>query len=220
MRVLVIDDHPVSLILLNHQLIIMGFSVLQSNSVEQAMGLLHNEPIDVVIIDCQILDMNGMKLKDFFCGQDNQSDFVQYITIGIVAADCSEIMLNELDSWIDFFISKPIDIKKLGTILSTCNDQINSTSTVPVKKNYSVLAILQETTSKDLDVALGCLESEDISLFTSTIHRIKGAYLMIGELEVVELCRNIESELNGDRDSQCLKLLLIALKNKVNFCAK
>jgi two-component system sensor histidine kinase EvgS len=216
MKILVVDDHPVSLILLNHQLIAMGFSVLQANSVEQAMVLVHQESIDVVIMDCQVLGMDGIKFVNLIRNQGNLTGLVKRIMIGVVTSDCSEIKLNKLVSCLDDVISKPIDIKELRAILSTHLERMKFTSTERVIKNHAVLRILKETTNKDLDVAFECLNSVKLSLLASSVHRIKGAYLMINDVEVVELCRKIENELNGNNNIQNLTLLLTALKNKVN----
>ncbi|EJL6586804.1 response regulator, partial [Vibrio cholerae] len=56
MKILVVDDNPLSLKLLNHQLTKIGFSVLQANSFENAIVLLQKNKIDALILDCQMLD--------------------------------------------------------------------------------------------------------------------------------------------------------------------
>ncbi|MGY3961967.1 response regulator [Aeromonas popoffii] len=217
MKILVVDDHPVSLILLNHQLIVMGFSVLQANSVEQAVVLLHQEPIDVVIMDCQMLGIDGIKFTTLIRNQNNLAGLAQRIIIGVVPSDCSEIKLNELASCMDKLISKPIDIQELRTMLSTCLECMQFTSTERVKNNHIVLKIIKETTNKDLDMAFEYLNSAKLILLASSVHRIKGAYLMINDVEIVELCRKIENVLNRDKNIQHLTLLLTTLKNKVNI---
>jgi two-component system sensor histidine kinase EvgS len=216
MKILVVDDHPVSLILLNHQLIAMGFSVLQANSVEQGMVLLHQEPIDVVIMDCQMLGIDGIKFTTLIRNQENLGDVAQRIMIGIVPSDCSEKKLNVLASCMDEIISKPIDIKKLRAMLSTCLERMQFTSTERVTNNPILLKIIQETTIKDLDAAFQYLNSAKLTLLASSVHRIKGAHLMINDVEVVELCHKIENVLNRDNNVQHLTLLLTTLKNKVN----
>ncbi|MCX9515103.1 response regulator, partial [Vibrio cholerae] len=61
MKILVVDDNPLSLKLLNHQLTKIGFSVLQANSFENAIVLLQKNKIDALILDCQMLD-NRLKI--------------------------------------------------------------------------------------------------------------------------------------------------------------
>nr|NOE48372.1 response regulator [Vibrio cholerae] len=51
MKILVVDDNPLSLKLLNHQLTKIGFSVLQANSFENAIVLLQKNKIDALILD-------------------------------------------------------------------------------------------------------------------------------------------------------------------------
>ncbi|EJL6306981.1 response regulator, partial [Vibrio cholerae] len=63
MKILVVDDNPLSLKLLNHQLTKIGFSVLQANSFENAIVLLQKNKIDALILDCQMLD-NRLKINN------------------------------------------------------------------------------------------------------------------------------------------------------------
>lgn len=86
-----------------------------------------------------------------------------------------------------------------------------------IRKNKDVLKIILETTNKDLAIAFECLKSDERLLLASTIHRIKGAYLMIGRSDIAELCDNIVLVLNKRGGEQYLKSLLITLKIKVNY---
>ncbi|MBJ6923133.1 Hpt domain-containing protein, partial [Vibrio cholerae] len=76
------------------------------------------------------------------------------------------------------------------------------------------MKIVLDTTSKDICSAFEYLNSGDMLSLASVVHRIKGVYLMMSDLEVVDLCRSIESVLKDDENIKCIEFHLKKLKNK------
>ncbi|EJL6702841.1 response regulator, partial [Vibrio cholerae] len=210
MKILVVDDNPLSLKLLNHQLTKIGFSVLQANSFENAIVLLQKNKIDALILDCQMLD-NRLKINNTV-----HPVFYKYIKIGIVNSDYPKVKIDKMALWIDLFISRPIDIGVLRETLSSGIENVRVASENKFKNSHAIMKIVLDTTSKDICSAFEYLNSGDMLSLASVVHRIKGVYLMMSDLEVVDLCRSIESVLKDDENIKCIEFHLKKLKNKLN----
>jgi CheY-like chemotaxis protein len=61
-RILVVDDHPESLVILARLLSLYGYDVRTAESVGQATGLADGEPFDLLISDLGLPDGSGLDL--------------------------------------------------------------------------------------------------------------------------------------------------------------
>ncbi len=61
-RILVVDDHKNARILLNELLSGVGYRVLEAKDGKEAMGLVEIGPIDLVITDLKMPEMDGIQL--------------------------------------------------------------------------------------------------------------------------------------------------------------
>ncbi len=61
-RILLVDDHKNARILLNELLSGVGYRVLEAKDGKEAMGLVEIEPIDLVITDLKMPEMDGIEL--------------------------------------------------------------------------------------------------------------------------------------------------------------
>ncbi len=61
-RILVVDDHKNTRILVNELLSGIGYRVLEAKDGKEAMGLVEIEPIDLVITDLKMPEMDGIEL--------------------------------------------------------------------------------------------------------------------------------------------------------------
>ncbi len=63
-KVLCVDDEPNILSALRRMLSLEGFQVLTADSGSAALDLLNKEPVDVIISDMQMPNMNGAELLE------------------------------------------------------------------------------------------------------------------------------------------------------------
>ncbi len=61
-RILLVDDHKNTRILLNELLSGIGYRVLEAKDGKEAMGLLEIGPIDLVMTDLRMPEMDGIQL--------------------------------------------------------------------------------------------------------------------------------------------------------------
>lgn len=116
-RLLVVDDHPVNLLFMRKVLQKIGFSwVDQASSGFEALALAQKTRYDLVFMDCQMPEMDGFEAAEkirLLEGTD-----IGTIPIIAVTADAMKGARERcLDSGMNDYISKPVDVEKLRDIL-------------------------------------------------------------------------------------------------------
>jgi DNA-binding response OmpR family regulator len=105
MLALVVDDGEVSLEILKNALDQMGYEVLTANDGEDAMRLVRQHAVRLVITDWEMLRMNGIEL----CQAIRNEEFDGYVyVIMLTGRDSTEQKLQGLYAGADSFIVKPL----------------------------------------------------------------------------------------------------------------
>lgn len=113
--VLVVDDYPINLELTQHMLEIMKCRVDTAFSATEAITKTENKIYDVVFMDIQMPDMDGVQATDTI-----RKKYPSYQNIPFVALTANAIEGDRekyLKEGMDDYISKPITTEKLAEIL-------------------------------------------------------------------------------------------------------
>lgn len=116
-RVLIVDDDSRNIFALVATLKARSFECLSCLSAEEALQLLKgNEPIDIVLIDMMMPDMDGYEAIPLIKKIPSRAGTpVISVTAQAMVGDKEKC----LQAGADGYISKPIDVDKLMEILST-----------------------------------------------------------------------------------------------------
>lgn len=146
MKVLIVEDDTISSMLLEKILVNMGHEVKTASNGNQALELVHNIPIQLIITDWLMPEMDGLELcrriREF---SDNRYMYVIVLTV----KDQKEDMVRILNSGADDFVSKPFDVDELrarvstGERIVTLNEKLIQTSDEMHKKNNTLKATLK-----------------------------------------------------------------------------
>ncbi|MFZ4808318.1 MAG: PleD family two-component system response regulator [Hyphomicrobiaceae bacterium] len=105
-RVLVVDDIPVNVKLLEARLTAEYFEVLAANSGQQAIEICARERIDVVLLDVMMPGMDGFEA----CRRIKAMENCSHVPIVMVTAlDQSSDRVQGLEAGADDFLTKPVD---------------------------------------------------------------------------------------------------------------
>jgi len=105
-RVLVVDDIPVNVKLLEARLTAEYFEVLAANSGQQAIELCQRERIDVILLDVMMPGMDGFET----CRRIKAISSCSHIPIVMVTAlDQASDKIQGLEAGADDFLTKPVD---------------------------------------------------------------------------------------------------------------
>jgi adenylate cyclase len=108
-RVLVVDDQPPNIRLLEAILVPRGYDVLPASSGEEALAVLDQSEVDLVLCDIVMPGMDGYQV----CRTIRERPSTAYLPVVMVTASGDEQKLQALEAGADDFLTKPIDRSEL-----------------------------------------------------------------------------------------------------------
>jgi len=106
-RILVVEDHPLSLVLLKQLLKAHGYEILGTPEGLQALDLARDEQPDLILMDIRLRDISGLDVIRLL-KQDDQTKTIPIIAVTALASPEHE--KKGLESGCDAYIPKPITL--------------------------------------------------------------------------------------------------------------
>jgi adenylate cyclase len=107
--VLVVDDQPPNLRLMDAVLSPRGYKVIAVESGQKALTALKESPIDLVLLDIVMPGMDGHEV----CRQIRADEATAFLPVVMITASGPQEKLHALESGADDFITKPFDQAEL-----------------------------------------------------------------------------------------------------------
>lgn len=107
MNILVVDDDPAIRGMLRSMIGRLGHTVLLADDGVYAVPILDAEPVDMVISDIDMPQMNGLDLARHIRSRESSSE--RYIYTVLISGRSRDSVATILDAGADDFISKPFD---------------------------------------------------------------------------------------------------------------
>src|SRR6476661_10483657 len=105
-RVLVVDDIPANVKLLEARLSAVYFAVLTASSPLDALAIVQSEHVDVVLLDVMMPGMDGFEV----CRRIKSSPKTMHVPVIMVTAlDQPSDKVQGLEAGADNFLTKPVD---------------------------------------------------------------------------------------------------------------
>jgi CheY-like chemotaxis protein len=104
-RILVVDDNPGMTIGLADILDAKGFAVHASGSGAEALKFLREQPVDILLTDVKMPEMNGLELF-----REARRLYPTLITIFMTAYSADELIQQGIAEGIKVVLDKPLDI--------------------------------------------------------------------------------------------------------------
>jgi CheY-like chemotaxis protein len=111
--VLVVDDNPTMTHTLADILGVKGYAVYAATSGAKALQILKEQPIDILLTDVRMPDMNGVTLY-----RQTRQTHPKSITLLMTAYAADDIIQQGMMEGIKTVLTKPLDIDFLITLLS------------------------------------------------------------------------------------------------------
>ena len=118
--VLIVDDNPSMASALADILVIKGFETYLVASGAAALQVLQDHPVDILLTDVIMPEMNGLELY-----RKTRQAYPQLITILMTAYAADELIQQGMAEGIKTVLTKPIDIDFLILLLSTYRKRKN-----------------------------------------------------------------------------------------------
>ncbi len=213
-KILLVDDEPINIELLEDLLIPQKYIVEGALNGEEALAKIQKETPDLILLDVMMPGMNGFQV----CSEIRKNSSLPYIPIIFITAyqiDQTDI-IHGLDMGGDDYIRKPFDSSELFSRIRAC---------LRVKKLYDDLArtkielsryvslatvdMLEKKASKELSLtersAVVTVLFSDIRGFTNFAENMDPAKIfkmlnfnLSKQIKVIEMYNGIIDKLNGD----------------------
>ncbi|WP_421206745.1 response regulator [Aeromonas sp. 601027] len=225
-RILVIDDHPTNLLLVSQQLTFLGHEVLTASSGKSALQLLSQEPVDIIISDFNMPDIDGLEFTTLLRQQERDNEAVRTVVIGLTADARQDQVQRAMEAGMDDCLFKPVSLDDLkaclathhpGKILLAPEDMatrfMHKLSKLTVGNSELMSVLINEfVTASEQDMqhlAEACMQGHS-QKFLAQLHRLKGGARILGADELVACCSEWEQ---SPRLSVCMPAALRQVRN-------
>jgi len=113
LSILIVDDNPSMARSLGDILDIKGFEVQTAGSGAEALKILRDHPVDILLTDVKMPDMNGVVLY-----RETRKNHPSPTTILMTAYAANDLIEQGMNEGIKTVLTKPVDINLLLTLLS------------------------------------------------------------------------------------------------------
>jgi CheY-like chemotaxis protein len=113
LSVLIVDDNPSAARSLVDVLDVKGFEVFSAYSGAEALAILRDHPVDILLTDVKMPDMNGVALY-----RETRKTHPRLTTFLMTAYAADEIIQQGMKEGIKTVLTKPVNIDFLITLLS------------------------------------------------------------------------------------------------------
>lgn len=230
LNILVVDDHPDNLAVIERQLMELGYSSVLVDSGQLALDSWRGNHFDLILLDCQLPDIDGYTVARQIREHELKTGgFTPIIAISALHGSDHEQACT--DAGIDGVLAKPIRLKGLAEVIeSWCADMLpneplhspgnvlNIVDSIDPSAQAELQARFLLTTEQDLRELKTAIVVRDWRVANSLAHRINGASLMLGLHRVSALAAQMERSTEDYVivDSNEMEILLDKLKVAVN----
>nr|AAX49388.1 BvgS [Aeromonas piscicola] len=225
LRVMIVDDHPTNRLLISQQLAYLGHEAMAAESGEQALALFAEYPFDVVITDFNMPGMNGFELTRQCRAREYLNGRHRCVILGLTA-DARQEQVNEGHAaGMDDCLFKPVGLEALDHCLrrhmqreeqadvAACMQEIRQ-CLGPLTGHQSalmlpLLAEFVRASDDDLQALQQAATAGELARFLDYVHRLKGGARIMGAMQLVATCSEIES---GELNAQTLPMALQRLQ--------
>lgn len=225
LNILVVDDYPANLLLLERQLHTLGHRVTLAENGEIALARWQAARFDLVITDCSMPVMDGHELTRRIRSLEGERGLAACRILGVTANAQAEERARCLASGMDECLFKPIGLRTLKTHLPHAHARQQPTARRASGFNLGELRHLtqdDEQLTRNLLQQLSQSVSEDLATLRALpaeapgetlralAHRIKGGAKMLKVRTLVKDCEAIEQALDQGLPTVDLRLQLQA----------
>lgn len=108
--VLVVDDHPINLMVIRGQLNVLGYATLEAEGAPQALAMLRSRRFGLLLTDCNMPDMSGYELSQQVREEERVSGAQRMPIIACSANALDGVALRCMAAGMDDYLVKPASL--------------------------------------------------------------------------------------------------------------
>ena len=146
-NILVIDDKATQRDVLNGYLKKKGYKIFSSSSGQEGIDIVKNNPIDIILSDFKMPDLNGIEVLEQIKKINPEISFVIVTAYGTVENAVKAMRLGAFD-----YISKPVDLDELDLMIDRIIEHKNLKSEnqllkTQLQEKYKISSIVSQKTA-------------------------------------------------------------------------
>ncbi|WP_198391348.1 ATP-binding protein [Burkholderia ubonensis] len=196
LKLLVVDDHPVNRELLHEQLAALGYVSDIAEGGMAAIRMMTDTRYDMLITDLNMPEMNGYALASV--ARDRGAS-MPIIALTAHATEQERAMCRAVG--VDEVLVKPVPLGTIDAAIrrlargTRAASSADETGRDPARGplTEAMRAQLLQTLDVSIEVIRDALACDDVERVASELHTIKGAFAVIHEPAVVQVCQRLEA---------------------------
>lgn len=212
LKLLVVDDHQVNRMLLQRQLSYLGHQVWQAADGREALQLLKEQQLDLVLTDCNMPLMDGYQLAQAIRANDALQHLV---VVGLTARAQSDEIARCIAAGMNDCLFKPISINELQQSIQKYAkgkaafdiDALFALAGPDPAFARQMLSTLCQSNTSDIEQLKLLLQQSDWDALKRLAHKIKGAAVLVQAEQLIDSCETLEKASEQQITSACLRVL-------------
>ncbi|WP_303749780.1 ATP-binding protein [Stenotrophomonas pigmentata] len=211
MKVLVVDDHSANRTLLTQQLAFLGQSVRSAADGREGLDCWLDEPVDIVVTDCNMPVMNGHDMALAIRRHEKDHGLPPCIIIGFTANAQPEERAKCIASGMNDCLFKPVSLSTLSAMLVTLGEKAGVGMSAPrLAQTKDINTALYELTGGDAEMTRNLVIEahrsfvRDLSelqvllpgfeprAMSNLVHRINGGVRLLQVAHLMDICDRVE----------------------------
>lgn len=206
-KVLLVEDTPVNAAVISAQLDELGCEAIVAESGEQAMHILNKEPVDLILMDCDLPIMDGYETTRRWRTIENSKNIGHIPILAVSASADAQHTERCFLAGMDGSLKKPLMLEKLRDAIDIWCDFS------PIRANTAISQAHLPSTRISPSLELNVFEEDARAIKVSIesgnkdkvihhTHRLVGAALTLNNEQLANAAQTLESHL---RDGKSLK---------------
>lgn len=212
LKLLVVDDHQVNRMLLQRQLSYLGHQVWQAADGAEALQLLKELQLDLVLTDCNMPLMDGYQLAQAIRADEALQNLV---VLGLTARAQSDEIARCIAAGMNDCLFKPISINELQQSIQKYAkgkaafhiDALFVLAGPDPAFARQMLSTLCQSNSEDIEQLKLLLQQSDWEALKKLAHKIKGAAVLVQAEQLIDSCETLEKATEQQITSASLRVL-------------
>lgn len=212
LKLLVVDDHQVNRMLLQRQLSYLGHQVWQAADGTEALEVLRQQPVDLVLTDCTMPRMDGYQLAQAI----REDQALQHLAVlGLTARAQSDEIARCIAVGMNDCLFKPISINELQ---QSIQKYAKSKAAFNIEALFvlagpdpafarQMLSTLCQSNAEDIEQLKQLLQQSDWDALKRLAHKIKGAAVLVQAEQLLDSCEVLEKATEQQITSASLRVL-------------